>query len=327
MQALATLAVATSPASAQSNSTKDTIGALGNLFGSMAKAGAKSKALKQWQAQDAQVIQCINTIYSSKNLTADSFVAAGVGPNDPTMAPVINLCKVVMTTPPKTNFPCNVTNTNGQQVASTCSESYAATRNGSLVAISRDDFLRAAGNSEQVQLANFETAEANAARIRVEQQQAAVERQRFLASPEGKRQAAAEAARAKQAEIERRRAEAARAAQEAQRPRGYALVCSGKNLSQRENLNKIYVNCNNPQDAITKMSWAYNKISTEKYMPGGESFASMCLSQINQLRGMMGNTRYTGPIGDISSYNFLDVCNTGLQRVSGPSEAQARPRK
>jgi hypothetical protein len=168
MQALAALAVATSPASAQSNSTKDTIGALGNLFGSMAKAGAKSKALKQWQAQDAQVVQCINTIYSSKNLTADSFVAAGVGPNDPSMAPVINICKVVMTTPPKTNFPCNVTNANGQQVASTCSESYAATRNGSLVAISRDDFLRAAGNSEQVQLANFETVAAQNARLQAE---------------------------------------------------------------------------------------------------------------------------------------------------------------
>lgn len=169
------------PAAAQSNSTQDTIGALGNLFGALAQAGAKSKALKQWQAQDARVIQCINTMYSSKNITADSFVASGVGPNDQRVAPVIAICKTVMTAEPKTNFPCNVTNGRGQQVSSSCSESYAVSRNGSLVPVSRDDFLRAAGSGEEVQVANFETTEASSARLQAEQQQAAAEKQRFLA--------------------------------------------------------------------------------------------------------------------------------------------------
>lgn len=205
---VASLISATAPLSAQSNSAQDTIDALGNLFGALAQAGAKSKALKQWQAQDAQVIQCINTIFSSKNITADSFVAAGVGPNDPSVAPVINLCKVVMTTPPNTNFPCNVVDSKGQQVATTCNESFAVEANGSLSAISRDDYLRAIGRGQNGQVANFETTEANAARLteearqrraerEAEYQRAVAERKRFEASPAGKRQAALEAQRAR----------------------------------------------------------------------------------------------------------------------------------
>lgn len=177
MVAVIALAITSgTPTMAQSNSSQSAVG-----------ASAQERASKQWRAQDAQIIQCINTIYAAKNITADSFVAAGVGPTDQRVAPVITLCKAVMTAQPKVNFPCNVTNSSGQQVESTCSESYAVSRNGSLVAVSRDDFLRAAGDGEQVQVANFETVAAQNARLAGGRQQSEAERDQYWASPEGMR--------------------------------------------------------------------------------------------------------------------------------------------
>lgn len=143
--AIALVVTAASPTMAQSNSSQGAVG-----------SSAQANALKQWQAQDAHVIQCINTIYADKNITADSFVAAGVGPTDQRVAPVIKLCNVVMTAKPKTNFPCNVTSANGKQLTSTCNESYAVNVNGSWKPVSRDDFLRALGAGQQAQVLNFE---------------------------------------------------------------------------------------------------------------------------------------------------------------------------
>lgn len=68
-----------------------------------------------------------------------------------------------------------------------------------VTSLSRDDFLRAAGNGEKVQIAVLELSSANSARLAEEERLAEAERQRFLASPEGKKQLAAEAAHTRQA--------------------------------------------------------------------------------------------------------------------------------
>ena len=307
--ALALLVGTTTSALAQSNQTQNTIGALGNLFGALAQAGAKANALKQWQAQDAQIIQCINTIYASKNITADSFVAAGVGPNDQRVAPVITLCKAVMAAQPKVDFPCNVTNANGQQVASKCSEAYAVSRNGSLVAVSRDDFLRAAGNGEQVQVANFETAEANAARLQAEQLQA--ERKRFMASPEGKRQLAVEAAQARQAQAIKRQQDVARAAAHANEPRGYELVCTGS-TPEDSNLNLIKVDCRNYSDVLSKMRWAYFQ-SINSGNDYAKTYAQLCSNSISYLRKDLSYEEFKSSVSS---------CNRSAYYIKGPSANQ-----
>ena len=205
-----------STAFAQSNSTEQTIGAVSDLLGMIAQGAAKANAKKAWSQLDPQVVQCVNTIFESKNITADQFVAAGVAPNDARVAPIINLCNVVLTTQLKADFPCSVTNSMRQQVSTACVESYAVDNNGTLNPVSRDDFLRAFGNEQKVQVANFETTDAQKTRLMAEQQQAEAarqkaeaDRQRYLASPEGKRQLALQAASEAKAAAERKAAAAA----------------------------------------------------------------------------------------------------------------------
>lgn len=212
------------PAAAQSNRTQDGMGALGNLLGALAQAGAKSKAQKGWTQVSEQVRACVNTTLSSKNITVEQLIAAGIAPSDQRVAPLVTSCNQIMSAQLQTNIPCNVINSKGQQVSSTCNQVFAREVNGQVAAISRDDFLRAAGNGEKVQIALLETSMSHSARLQAEQRQADLERQKFLASPEGKRQVAAaaaaekkraadEAARAKQAQVTAQ-AEAAKRARE-----------------------------------------------------------------------------------------------------------------
>lgn len=182
---------------AQTNSGQNAAGGILGLFGTIAQEAAKSNARKRWDQTTPEIKQCVNTMFAAKNISVDQIAAAGIAPNDARISQLVASCQTIMTAQPKTNFPCNVTNSKGQQVATTCNESFAKEVNGSLVPISRDDFLRAAGNGEKVQVANFEAVAAQNARLAEERRLAEAERQRFLASPEGKQQAAANAAKEK----------------------------------------------------------------------------------------------------------------------------------
>lgn len=190
---------------------------LGDLIGMIANASAKSKAKKGWAQVAPEIQQCVNTMFASQNVKVEQFIAAGMSPTDANMAPIIELCQTVMTAQLKTNFTCNVADAKGQQVPTTCVQSFAKAVNGKWVPVSRDDFLRAAANDEKVNIADFETQAAQNARLAEEKrlaQEAAAkeeaarkaqeeERRRFAASPEGKRQAAEQAARQQKAEMKR----------------------------------------------------------------------------------------------------------------------------
>jgi hypothetical protein len=165
-------ALSITPAKAQATSNQSGIEALGNLIGAIAKAGAKSKADKQWKSQDPQLTQCVNTIFSSKSITTDTIAASGLGPTDQRISPLIDLCKAALTAQPRTNFQCNVANERRQMVDTICDESYAAFRKGSWVAISRENFLRAVGDGEKVDVKPFETGIARTKRVRAERQAA-----------------------------------------------------------------------------------------------------------------------------------------------------------
>jgi hypothetical protein len=204
---------ATMPAaSAQSRQAQDTAGAIGNLFGALAKAGAKSKAQKGWAQISEPIRACLNTTLEPKKLTVEQLAAAGISPSDERISPLVTSCNQIMAAQLQTNIPCNVTNSKGQQVQSICNQVFAKDENGQIFEVSRDDFLRAAGNGEKVQIAVLELSSANSARLAEEQRLAEAERQAFLASPEGKRQAAAEATRRLEAEKASRQAQAASAA-------------------------------------------------------------------------------------------------------------------
>jgi hypothetical protein len=168
--AFTTMALSITPVKAQAKSNQSGIEALSNLFGAIAKAGAKSKAVKQWKSQDPQLIQCVNTIFSSKSITTDTIAASGLGPTDQRISPLIDLCKAALTAQPRTNFQCNVANERRQMVDTICDESYAVFRKGSWVAISREDFLRAVGDGEKVDVKPFETGIARTKRVRAERQ-------------------------------------------------------------------------------------------------------------------------------------------------------------
>jgi hypothetical protein len=306
---------------AQSSSAQSSLDGIVNLFGALAKAGAKSKAQKQWQAQDQQITQCINTIFAVKNIDTNSLIAAGIGPNDTRVAPILTLCNAVMTAQPNTNFPCNVTNAAGRDVSSICSESYATLRDGSLVPVSRDDFLRAFGNGEQVQVANFETTAAQNSRLSeerrmaIEDQRAAAalaeaNRQKFLASPEGKRQAALR----RQEEFERKQAAAKEVAQAARRPRGYKLVCLGNNNGERD-YNRIFMNCETPSGVLQSLSSASVLMKDNGIE---SSYIENCKAAIVQAR------RWYAVLSSYeNSKEYIEICNIGLARIKGPSYLQA----
>ncbi|MFM7028530.1 MAG: hypothetical protein ACKOXK_07640 [Chakrabartia sp.] len=201
-----------SPLAAQNNANQNGLGGIANLLGAIAQSAAKSNAKKGW-AQTSEPIQaCVNTALSSKNVTVDQLIAAGIGPTDKRVAPLITSCDQILSAQLKTNIACTVTNAKGQQVQSTCNQVFAKEENGSVSEITRDEFIQRAGSGEKIQIAILETTVANNARLAEEERQAEVERQRYLASPEGKRQAAAAAAKAKQ-EAAARRIEAAREAE------------------------------------------------------------------------------------------------------------------
>lgn len=134
-------------------------------------SSTQSPAQKAWAETSFQVKKCINLMFSSKNLTFDQIAAAGIAPNDQRILPAIKACQQYLTTVPRTNFPCTVTNSKGEQISTTCNESYAKEVDGSLVAISGEDFLRASGNGEKVVAANFETIDARNARLSAEERQ------------------------------------------------------------------------------------------------------------------------------------------------------------
>lgn len=169
-------------ASAQSRQAQDTVGAIGNLFGALAKAGAKSKAQKGWDQISEPIKACLNTTLESKKITVEQLVAAGIAPSNDQVAPLVTSCNQIMTAQLQTNIPCNVTNSKGQQVVSTCNQVFAKDENGQIFEISRDDFLRAAGNGEKVQIAVLELSSANSARLAEERRLAEAEKSRLAAA-------------------------------------------------------------------------------------------------------------------------------------------------
>lgn len=249
---VATLSISLATASfAQSRQNQQGANALGDLIGMIANASAKSDAKKKWAKVSPEIQQCVNTTFSSKNVNVDQIVAAGMSPNAKDIAPVIELCQTVMTAQLKTDFPCNVPDSKGVQVPTTCVQSYAKAVNGKWAPVSRDDFLRAVGNDDKVNVGDFETAAAQNARLAEEKrlaQEAAVkkeaarrerlakqeeDRRRFAATPEGKRQAAERAAAARAAAAEKARRDLARA--EAQKTSQAAEVACDKGVQSKYN--------------------------------------------------------------------------------------------
>jgi hypothetical protein len=162
----------------------------------IANASAKSNAKKKWSKVAPEIQQCVNTYLESRKITVDQIIAEGLPPTHEKAAPIVTMCQTVMAAQLKTDFQCNVTNAKGQQVPTTCVQSYAKAVRGAWIPISRDDFLRAGSNNETVNIADFETQAAQNTRLaeerRIAQQAVAKEeeeRLRFAASPAGKIQA------------------------------------------------------------------------------------------------------------------------------------------
>jgi len=290
---------------------------LGDLIGMIANASAKSKAKKGWAQVAPEVHQCVNTMFASQNVKVEQFIAAGMSPTDANMAPIIELCQTVMAAQLKTNFACNVTNAKGQQVATTCSQSYAKEVNGKWASVSRDDFLRAAANDEKVTVGNFETAAAQNARLaeekRLAQEAAAKEEaarlerleaeKRFAASPEGKRQAAQRAAE-KAARERRELAEAQK------RPRIVQALCSGQiTHGDRVSYNIYEVNCQNVSAVKQAFLWATRKLDSQ----GGEWFrhwSGQCANSFRQYNSIIESGRYV----ETANSRLFYFCNEGLKQ-------------
>lgn len=304
---------------------------LGDLIGMIGRASAKSKAKKRWAQVGPEIQQCVNTYLESRKITVQQMIAEGLSPDHEKVTPIVTMCQSVMATQLKENFACNITNSKSVQVATTCVQSYAKAVNGKWAPISRDDFLRAGSNNEQVTIADFETVAAQTARLaeekRLAQEVAAkaeaarVERlareeearRQFAASPEGKRLAAEQAARERLAAAEARR-----------KPRGYEIVCNG---SVKSNYNLYVINCKSDQSVSSAFRWAYNTLKSQKWENGG-ALAESCLKGFMDYKRNFNERLRNGlAYDDFFIQSHFMGCNNGLWHVLGPSLEQAAARK
>ncbi len=192
-----------------------------NLIGALTQAAARSKAKKEWAPIGTEVRQCVDLAFARHNLSVDTIINAGVSPSDQRVTPVVEFCKETANRQLRIEVPCSVKNDKGQEVQSLCSERFASNTGRGVTALTVEQYIQAAARGESVDVALFETDAAASARVQSEKQrdeEARLERERFLASPEGRRQAALEAARARQ---EREQAERAAAAQRAAQAREF----------------------------------------------------------------------------------------------------------
>ncbi len=335
-----TVAIALSfiaPSVAQSRQYGQQTSPLVDLIGTIAKASAKSNAKKKWSKVSPEIQQCVNTYLASRKISVDQMITEGLSPDHEKVTPIVTMCQSVMAAQLKANFPCNITNSKGLQVATTCVQSYAKAVSGKWAPISRDDFLRAGSNNEQVTIADFETQAAQNTRLaeekRIAQEAAAKaeaarlerlakeeatriaqeeERLRFAASPAGKRQAAEQAARERAAAAEARR-----------KPRGYEMVCNAAFRSQRKRYNLYMVNCNSKESVSSALRWAHNMLSAQPWFEGG-AFAESCVTGLmNYLREYNEYTKNGWAISDVIVQGNFAGCNNGLWFVRGPSAEQA----
>lgn len=322
---MAALVAATTPSLAQSTSNQSGLGGIANLIGSLAQAGARSKAQKAWMQASEPIRACVNTALAPKNVTIDQLIAAGIAPADARAAPLVTFCNQVMAAQLKTNIACNVTNSKGQQVASTCNQVFAKDENGSVSEITRDEFIQRAASSQKVQIAILETSVANAARLQTEQRQAEAERQRFLASPEGKRQLAAEAERLRKAEAQ----EKAKIAAE-QRARSAALAEKAKIWAQYDCAGSYtrtvfshgaWIDINE-SDIKTSMRFAYHRSGPEVQIGGWTRYKQgISISPDNSVYGKNSVIRNGGVVvasfnhvnGDLSYNSVLNTANGSIR--------------
>lgn len=315
---VATLSLSLATASfAQSRQNQQGANALGDLIGSIAQASAKSKAKKGWAQVAPEIQQCVNKFFESKNINVEQIIAAGLSPTHEKMAPIITMCQAVMATQLKADFPCKVPNSKGEQVATTCVQSYSKAVNGKWVPVSRDDFLRAAGNNEQVNVADFETVAAQTARLAEEKrlaQEAAAkaeaarikqleEQRRFAASPEGKRQAAQQAAQ--------RAARERRELAEAQmRPRTVQILCADQiTHSDKVSYNIYQVNCRDVNAVKRAYLWGTRKLEADN-RPWISHWSQQCAGALRQYSSWMESGRAVETAGSRLFY----FCNEGLRQ-------------
>lgn len=100
-------------------------------------------------------------------------------------------------------------------------------------------------------------------------------------------------------------------AEEANRPRGYYMVCQGNAVPA--NMNIRTVNCSSPGEVNAALRWAWNAIRQER-----PDFAKTCMEAIYQIEQQSNAEviRQAAP-------GALARCNTGLGFLSGPSRVQA----
>lgn len=100
-------------------------------------------------------------------------------------------------------------------------------------------------------------------------------------------------------------------AEEANRPRGYYMVCQGK--AAPADMNIKTVNCSSRSELSAALRWAWNAIRQER-----PDFAKTCIEAIGQI-----DQQSDAEVIRQAAPGALARCNTGLGFLSGPSRAQA----
>lgn len=108
--------------------------------------------------------------------------------------------------------------------------------------------------------------------------------------------------------MERRRAEAAKAAENARKPRGYGVVCTGDGDDKTYNLYRV--NCDNKQSVVNGFRWAYSKL-----IDNGSLMAKACLNSMSKYYNLPDQVSDNRQV----IYGQLSPCNIGLKELNGPS--------
>ena len=182
----------------------------GSLVGGFLAAIQKQQEIeanqKTWVTVPPDVKTCLGFALARNNLTVDGLISSGVSARDPRLGSVMNSCNIIANRQLRINVPCQISDERMGQVSTVCSEYYAQNSNGTIITISRDDFIRiSSSGASGISVILRETPEGKVARLEQARLKAEADRQNYLNSPEGRQQAALEAAQQKQREDDQKR--------------------------------------------------------------------------------------------------------------------------
>jgi hypothetical protein len=167
-------------AMAQSNDRVNSALAVGALLGGAVQKANEANARKQWSALSADNLFCVRQSIGRNNLELEKLAAAGIGPADKRMKPLVDECSSLTSQVLQTGLSCKITRSDGSAFSSVCDQAYVLEQNGSATKLSLQQYLELAFKGQNVSVKAVERDDARVDRLAKEEAARGVTQQSAL---------------------------------------------------------------------------------------------------------------------------------------------------